>query len=309
MSKIHLSRSPSRRAFTLVELLVVIAIIGVLVALLLPAVQQAREAARRMQCSNNLKQLGLALHNYHDTHGSFPPGAISENFLSWAVFILPQMEQGARHDLFNFNAGSYTDANKQEHGLNRIDGYLCPSSDALLSLDPGRPDDFTLHYNGVAGPKGINPVTLDDYKLAEPSSSRGGMATQGVMYINSKTGFRSVIDGTSNTFAIGESSWVKKNKFRNWIRGGTYKDTASASAYETDPMLDACRNVAFAINSDYTGGTSPAGWNDVCYGSQHPGGTMFLQCDGSVRFVAETIDFDVYLALASRNGEEVVSGD
>lgn len=308
MSKVLSSRPTAHRGFTLVELLVVIAIIGVLVALLLPAVQQAREAARRMQCSNHLKQLGLALHNYHDTHGSFPPGAISENFLSWAVFILPQMEQGALHDLFNFNRGSYTDANKQEHGLNRIDGYLCPSSDALLSLDPGRPDDFTLHYNGVSGPKGVNPVTLENYKVAESSSSRGGMATQGVMYINSKTGFRSVIDGTSNTFAIGESSWVKKDKFRNWIRGGIYKNNPNTS-YATNPAMDACRNVTYAINSGYTGGTSPAGWNDVCYGSQHPGGAMFLQCDGSVRFVAETIDFNIYLALASRNGEEVVSSD
>ncbi|UUO04931.1 DUF1559 domain-containing protein [Blastopirellula sp. J2-11] len=295
--------------FTLVELLVVIAIIGVLIALLLPAVQQAREAARRAQCQNNLKQLGLALHTYHDTHLKFPPGAVDVNWLSWAVLILPQIEQGPLFDQFNFNAGSYTNTNKYIHGLNRMPMYLCPSSNSEHSLDPSYLNDYTLHYMGVAGPKGTNPATLATYAVEKETSSRGGMATQGMLYIDSDTRFRSITDGTSNTFILGESSWNKKNKFRSWIRGGAYTNTTSGSTYTTNPHLDSTRNVANAINSEYTGGTSPEGWNDVCYGSEHAGGALFLMCDGSGKFVPETIDYGIYLSTASRDGDEVTTAE
>ena len=113
----------NRSGFTLVELLVVIAIIGILIALLLPAVQAAREAARRSQCANNLKQLALSLHNYSDTFKSFPPAGITTNQLSWHVFVLPFIEQTSLHDQFSFVQGTFRDSGKQEHGLNRIAGF------------------------------------------------------------------------------------------------------------------------------------------------------------------------------------------
>ncbi|MEX1042682.1 MAG: DUF1559 domain-containing protein [Pirellulaceae bacterium] len=282
-------------AFTLVELLVVIAIIGVLVALLLPAVQQAREAARRMQCSNNLKQLGLALHNYHDTHQVFPAGGYISNQLSWHVSILPFLEQSALHQSINFNQGTYH--SKMPAALNNIPGYLCPSGTvdrgAHSSDEVGGVRTFTTHYYGISGPSGTNPMTNNPY-IVEPGSppSHGGIARQGMLFDNSKISFRSVTDGTSNTLFVGEISWNRNDKYRGWIRG-----------YFTDShgtLVVGCKNVsANPINSEIA---SP--WNDVAFGSHHPGGAQFLRCDGSVKFVTENVDHAIYLATASRDGGE-----
>src|SRR6187551_794481 len=152
-----------RRAFTLVELLVVIAIIGVLVALLLPAVQSAREASRRIKCSNNLKQIGLAMHNYHDTHLAFPAGARVLNNLSWNVFILPHLEQQALYSQCDQGTGAFNGGTNQEGpnknilAVTRLNAYLCPSSvvnivathPSSLLLDGRR--TFAKHYFGVMG--------------------------------------------------------------------------------------------------------------------------------------------------------------
>ncbi len=135
MSGISASESRKLRGFTLVELLVVIAIIGILIALLLPAVQAAREAARRSQCSNNLKQIGLALHNYHDTMNVFPPGSINgNNELGWTVFILPYIEQSALYDQVNFNQAARGNIDSTE-ARTRIETYLCPSATQITGRE------------------------------------------------------------------------------------------------------------------------------------------------------------------------------
>lgn len=288
-----------RPGFTLVELLVVIAIIGVLIALLLPAVQQAREAARRMQCSNNLKQIGLGLHNYHDTFLSLPPGALTVNQLGWHVFLLPFIEQRALHDNFSFAQGTFnggTNAegpNKNKYGPTKIDMYLCPSSDIFLTthgsstLTDGT-KAYTTHYYGVMGPIGTNPQTGAAYSHTA-SGGQGGYARQGMLLSDNSISFRDVTDGLTNTYAIGEISGPLGN-YASWVRGAQISDHGVAST----------KNVKFGVNQhDSTGGN----FNCISFSSRHPGGAQFQMGDGSVKFIAETIDFSAYLSGASRDGE------
>ena len=302
------------RGFTLVELLVVIAIIGILIALLLPAVQAAREAARRTQCLNNLKQVGLALHNYHTTHNTLPPGGMSDNELSYVVMLLPYLEQKPLYDRFDFTTGTYyirptgssnTSNGKIEHSLVRLDMLLCPScskersnlsargSNWLERIPPnsGGEDPFTTHYVGIMGPLGTNPATGLEYGWTDRSNRYGGYATDGVLQKNSRVRFEDVKDGTSNTFALGEISWNDYEKFRTWIRGSTLSGTAMGCA----------KNVREPINT----GLPYGNFNDGAFGSEHPGGTHFALCDGSVTFVSESVDHAVYLSTASRYGQEV----
>lgn len=290
--------------FTLVELLVVIAIIGILVGLLLPAVQAARESARRAQCQNNLKQLGLALHNYESAHGALPPGGTSNNGLSWIVLVLPYFEEGVLHDQFDFSDGTYVESNKNELALNRVNVLLCPSQpivhsilstiDSDLEVVDGR-DPYTTHYYGVMGPKGYNSIIDAVYEQeGSPYSYGGGHATQGVLGKNRTVKMSMITDGTSNTFAVGEISWNDWPRYRSWMRGSTLSDATTVGT-----TMGGAKNVFGSIN-----GGLPAGWNDAGFGSEHPSGTHFLMCDGSVRFISEDVDYALFLSTASMNGGE-----
>ena len=303
--------SPISRAaaFSLVELLVVIAIIGVLVALLLPAVQAAREAARRMSCGNNLRQIGVAMHNHHDARKIFPVGGKSPNELAWSVFLLPYMEQQAIHDLVNLGPGLYTDLNKKSVATNRIGTYLCPSSihdrGNLPHTVVGPPehvngvDPYTLHYYGVMGPKGVNPQTNTPFKF-DALSSHGGFALQGVFLKDATVRTRDISDGTSKTFAIGEMSRIDYPRFRTWIRGPSLVQTFSG--VQRKSAIGGSKNLGLAINDP-----EPADFNDASFGSAHPSGTHFLYCDGSADFLTEQTSLTVLLSLASRNGAETTS--
>lgn len=165
-----------RRGFTLIELLVVIAIIAILIALLLPAVQQAREAARRVQCRNHLKQIGLALHNYHDRHKVFPIGVTEYNGqVSWHAYILPDLDQAPLYQGFQWQSSVYVLPPNGKFCAKRIQTFLCPSSSAVLaprerwpdSRDTGNPEPVrpteTTHYYGVLGPLGPNPYAGPNY--------------------------------------------------------------------------------------------------------------------------------------------------
>ncbi|HWL10786.1 MAG TPA: DUF1559 domain-containing protein [Planctomicrobium sp.] len=305
-----------RQAFTLIELLVVIAIIAILVALLLPAVQQAREAARRSQCKNNLKQLGLALHNYHDVHNVFPPGGMGRgaaslrfNQLSMHVLLLPYIEQSALYQQIDFSLLKPSGQSNhyelyRDFAKNKIQVFLCPSSmrETDQTVSGGQltnSDVYTMHYYGVMGPIGVNPLTEANYAADAVSSSgdnptgNGGFARQGVFYDLSSTRMRDITDGTSNTFGLGEISWNDATTvFRMWIRG-----TSSSAAAS-------CKNVVYPINAM---GPASGNFNSISFGSQHTGGTHFGMCDGSVRFVSENIDLGVYMGTASRNGGEVTT--
>ncbi len=289
----------SRRAFTLVELLVVITIIGILIALLLPAVQAAREAARRSQCINNLKQLGLGLMNYEQTQRTFPPPAISTNQASWLVLLLPYIEQGSLWETFNFKTGPYSDADKSRVSLTYIDGIFCPSNANLADRKDGNSATsayWSAHYYGVLGPRGTNPITNTAYNCTNcTTESFGGYSIDGAMLWTTGAKMADISDGTSNTLLLGEVAWPSSGSSRMFTRG-YYYDTRGT-------LLLLARNVYYPINSKYT-----ATWNSQAFGSLHPGGSQFAMCDGSARFFAQTLEQSLYLSLASRNGAEPDTG-
>jgi prepilin-type N-terminal cleavage/methylation domain-containing protein/prepilin-type processing-associated H-X9-DG protein len=294
-----------QRGFTLVELLVVIAIIGILIALLLPAVQAAREAARRSQCTNQMKQLAVSLHNYHDTFLAFPCGTRSYgNQLSWSVAILPYIEQKPLYDKFDQRIANY--GSFFVYALNRIDTFLCPSgkvdrtpNETAVNPTTGATEQcFTIHYYGVLGPKGPIPdfsttpnPTPPNYRVAN-ITGHGDFALQGILTRDTYKKMRDVTDGTSNTFLLGEISWNDANCYRSWVRGGS--GNASPSA----------KNVYNSINLPTGKYNNADNFNDVSFGSQHPGGCMFAMADGSVMFVQQSINMDVYKATASCDGGE-----
>jgi prepilin-type N-terminal cleavage/methylation domain-containing protein len=295
-----------RSAFTLIELLVVIAIIGILIALLLPAVQKVRDAANRMKCENNLKQIGLALHNYHDSYGVLPPGVQqgTSNLFSFHVKLLAYLEQQNLYQQFNFNK-RYDQAPNLALGLLLVPSYRCPSAIQLETeygsgeWSGGEPT-LTHHYYGVAGPIGTNPQTGQDY--AYRATNQGNEALQGVLGMDSKVRLTDISDGTSNTLMVGEMSWTDANYYRIWTRG-TYDDSDT----NIDRDTTCCKNVANAFRSTRYDGSTNA--NNVSFGSEHAGGSgaNFALADGAVRWISASIGFNTYLSVASYNGGEVVS--
>jgi prepilin-type N-terminal cleavage/methylation domain-containing protein len=295
-----------RRGFTLVELLVVIAIIGVLVALLLPAVQSAREASRRMQCQGNMRQLGIAAHNYHDVIGVFPSAGTSSNEFSWMVHILPFIEQKNLYDQFDFNKGLFTSGGPNQVGknglaLNPIKTYLCSSS-PIKRLPQGAPHNinapelvngeapYTAHYYGVQGPKG-NGLGGAVYTFTG-NTTHGAFSTHGIMQCDGKVRGAQVTDGMSATFLFGEISWTSQvvgTRYRSWVRG----------CFDSSNASNPTRNVNSSINT-YAIGV----FNDIAFGSMHPTGCNFCLADASTRFVSQNISLGIYKAAASRDGDE-----
>lgn len=298
------------RGFTLIELLVVIAIIAVLIALLLPAVQQAREAARRTQCKNNMKQLGLALHNYHDLHNQFTPAWIRVNGGSyndanycntmaadqqapWTVFLLPLIDQANLYNQFNLSA-AFSDASngtKAPNGplVTRIPGYQCPSN-AFAGQWP-----IHLDYLGVMG----GGTTADCVTSGQPDRL---FARSGVMYDNSRVGFHDMLDGSSNVFCVGESRYFPDQTgvvFRGW---------ASSPKQGGFPLVNA---MAMDQINLLPQSQVPSSNTKVCRGfsSFHTGGCHFTMGDGSVRFVSQNIDLPTYQQLARRNDGLPVGAD
>lgn len=263
-----------RRGFTLVELLVVIAIIGLLTSLLLPAVQAAREAARRSACTNNLRQIGIGLHNYHQALGCFPPGGIEHRSminpktgklygtagrqLAWSLFLLPYVEQEALYR--KVDTGKPFDAPENaEAAATILPLYICPSATTQRQLRQGRgPCD----YGGIYGERITSPN----------NPPKGAMLYDRALTVADFT------DGTSNTLIVSEDSDFRDGQ---WINGLNVFDQA------------------YAINK------APAFENDIR--SKHPGGANGLFTDASVRFLKETMDLSVLAAICTRAGGEVVS--
>ncbi|TWT32755.1 DUF1559 domain-containing protein [Blastopirellula retiformator] len=279
--------------FTLVELLVVIAIIGVLIALLLPAVQQAREAARRSQCQNNLKQLGLALHNFHDTFGALPQGGYSSaagtNYRTMSGFvpILPFLEQQNIHDQFTItSAVDHTDNSAAIQNL--FEGYFCPSRRRAEAGQSGwymatcsRGD-----YAFCAGGEGSHSNNTN-------KSSYDGVFSQG-----SDMTFANISDGLSNTIAIGEK------RVEPYDGDSTVRSTMDGPHYRWG--FHGTRLLKSPFSSPIVTGT----WNDLdCnFGSSHAtGGCFFLFCDGSVHFLSKTTNWSVLQNLANRADGNPVS--
>lgn len=297
-----------RKGFTLVELLVVIAIIGVLVALLLPAIQAARESARRTQCANNLKQLALACLNYESANKTFPVGGASKgNMLSFHAYILPYIEETALYDQIDFKlTNGWGQTVNHKVAMSPVNMYFCPSN--IHGVYDGVPDvqkslfasssyqgqqAYTQHYTGVAGAKGAHPTSPNNYDW-EPDDSRcgssyDGISVNGVLYRDSKVKSQDITDGLSHTLLIGEQQYGVSA----WIAG-------ISSAPNWPCNMTCCKNVAFGINFDQWG----AQWNDQSFGSLHPGGAQFGSVDGSIHYLSDDADILVYKSMASRNGEE-----
>ncbi|MEA1951611.1 MAG: DUF1559 domain-containing protein [Planctomycetota bacterium] len=277
--------SSKKQGFTLVELLVVIAIIGILIALLLPAVQAAREAARRMQCSNNEKQIGLGTLNYHDTHLCFPPGTLGTGTSwSWSARILPFMECGTIHKQIDFNYNyNVVHTINNEAMKTFVQAYICPSAPepyliACCGGIPGDEDAAETNYSAVA----THRDKTERFYARDPDGT-------GIMFLNSKTKIRDVTDGTSMTFLVTECDLDQNDPYAPNSTQHWGKIWASENRVTT----------AYGINSDLGHVHAPVL-------SRHPGGAQFLFADGHVSFVNETIDQDLLQALTTRDWGEVI---
>ncbi len=300
-----------RRGFTLVELLVVIAIIGILIALLLPAVQAAREAARRSQCTNNLAQLGIALHNYEGAHEAFPPGVVNAKgpirsepvgyHMSWLVQILPFIEDGSTFRHVNFSVGVYDPKNVAVRRVTR--GYMMCPSDAgprrLRALSPAE-----LNPNAVPGMPGLNAppgagndVGSNNYAGCHHHVEAPIDATnQGMLFLNSRIGPRDVTDGSSFTILAGEKTMGHADL--GWMSGtrATLRNTGTMVNFTVEPgthnrrLVDGKEMEPKTADPLYVGG----------FGSMHPGGANFALVDGSVRFFSETVDPPLYQSYGNR---------
>jgi prepilin-type N-terminal cleavage/methylation domain-containing protein len=327
-------RTPARRgrslAFTLVELLVVIAIIGILIALLLPAVQAAREAARRSQCANNLKQIGLALHNYNDTYKSLPPGGLWTNGVPWSspptpnvekgstlVFLLPFVEQQPLHDGIDFTLNQHVrlqvvgGKQVEEH---IVPTFVCPSDNNAGLMNVGGNLRAVHNYSSCEGNnnKGTGPGSCscpdgpvfgqmnNACGLPGPPSGqiRGVFWREGNRWV---CRFADVTDGLSNTIFMGE---VRRDCSTHVRNGWAASNNQQGMTTTTIPInYDSCGKKNSGIGDCWR----PCNWS-VAFGfkSMHPGGAQFAAGDGSTQFLSETIDYCTYQKLGHRTDGQPV---
>lgn len=282
-----------RLGFTLVELLVVIAIIGILVALLLPAVQAAREAARRMSCTNHLHQIAIATHNYHDTYGKLPPASTAPNLAGSSGFaaVLPFLEQGATYSRYDFARGNSDPINLAAVSQ-RISTYLCPSCVFARPVPLGNCDA----NNRAPGSYAFSTGSRDPW-----GTNNGAIATHAM----TPTNFASIIDGTSTTLLAGESHWNFKDY--TFTSGPCAGQVRGGFTYWSSPYPLA---TAFTTRGPFNPKSMSGDANRLSnFRSNHPGGVNLANVDGSVRFWSETVSHLVLDAAATRDGGEIVEVD
>jgi prepilin-type N-terminal cleavage/methylation domain-containing protein/prepilin-type processing-associated H-X9-DG protein len=322
------SQIQNRKAFTLIELLVVIAIIGVLVSLLLPAVQQAREAGRRSSCQNNLKQLALAVHNFSDTYGHLPSsirpaGATTKVRLAGLTQILPFLEHKNLYDQYDQTANWYDPNNKVNEVIVNtvIPTFICPSDIDPTRLD-GYPDVPAPWYRVTAITDYGATISVDKALLTADLVDFAGL---GVLAKNSRPRFADVKDGLANTILYAESAgrpYVYRRGARIGdlpdvrLNGGGWARPASELIVRGASKDGATPTGPYAVNAT-NGFAVGSTWPDSTFGSDptgevysfHPGGANVALADGSVRLIAETIDIRPFAALVTRDGKEAVLSD
>jgi prepilin-type N-terminal cleavage/methylation domain-containing protein/prepilin-type processing-associated H-X9-DG protein len=306
-----------RHGFTLAELVVVAAIIGVLMAVLLPAVQMAREAARRTQCGNNLKQIGLACHGYHAAQGFLPPSRIADHSVSWAVLVLPYIDQLSSYKKWDPTLQYYHAANAKARMIS-INAYLCPSRQTPRTSTSGDvPDNGATQVSGACGDYAAcggdygwpNHAWLDGYGSEAASGSasvaaNGAMITSTLPYVypmpEPQTGswrgrldFADIPDGVENTFLVGEKHLNPHGESMGWGYGSLYNGDNDANFLRVAgpgfPLALGDNNETFSAAPSY------------CFGGPHPGACMFLMADGHVAAISTAIDSDTLRCLAVRN--------
>jgi prepilin-type N-terminal cleavage/methylation domain-containing protein/prepilin-type processing-associated H-X9-DG protein len=309
------------RGFTLIELLVVIAIIAILIALLLPAVQQAREAARRTQCRNNMKQLGLALHNYHDTHNTFPLGNHANYLGNWRLSILPMIDQSNVYNNVTFTnvPGNFTawvtppgyGGNAVLRGL-IVPGYNCPSSALPRNSTLGVMNNFdngqTMDYVGISG--GVDELAPNRW---DPSGQglctdivySGRMCHNGLLPALRNRNMKDATDGTSNTMLVGEQSGalnnvdVRANYWGGW--NGTSLGRTTFPAVTGCEIVNGITTVRYRINATSAPSGNQPWYLNTVLNSYHTGGCHALLADGSVRFLSENMDLPTLINLTVMN--------
>lgn len=329
-----------QNAFTLVELLVVIAIIGILIGLLLPAVQSVREAARRMQCSNNLKQIALACHNYMTiTKGSFPCGVEPRDYYSttgatagqgaYGLFthMLPYIEQQSIYDYIDFkNSAWYYQQTTKDKTLNKSapSSYICPSySEELVGQVAGNFYGAVATYAGCAGVRWTDAdisgkPSNDETKIIKTteveSCPEGNIARNGIFTWGKYMRESSVTDGLSNTYMLLETTppKIKDLAGYRWRKnGGSNGVLLTRNWYmggnRNGKALYDARMLMLKLNEPPTTNLGGAPFNDQSVGSEHSSGANFAMADASVAFVSNSIDFYVYRYRGTRNGGEVIS--
>ena len=305
------------RGFTLVELLVVIAIIGILVGLLLPAVQAAREAARRMQCSNHMKQWGLAMHNHHDAFKKFPKGASNggtNKRQTWVMYLWPYVEQSNLYNKSNLLEHFYLPPNTIGNTMNgtvgqRVPIYLCPS-------DTGQIDQNSGFYQRTRGNYVVNWGNVwygqPDNSTPPPPNKAPFFSVNGVRGNPGKVTFASIIDGTSNTLLMSEYLMAKSAADNDW-RGDIHNDDGvfrfhtllTPNTSSPDIILNGWFQTPNDSRMPAAAGTSQRN----AARSRHTGGVNTVRCDGSVSFVSDSVNLAIWQAMGSMDGSEVASLD
>lgn len=306
-----------RGAFTLVELLVVIAIIGVLVALLLPAVQAAREAARRMQCGNNQKQIALAIHNYHDTHGTLPWAASQGMGFTFHAHIYPFMEQTPLYNIIQFQesgAGSNSTPNSTFSIVAKtvVKSLKCPSEKTGNVWVPTLNNLSNRAVGSYVGCVGSN-VTNDRAQPAGTVDVRSGNGPMLVFHVASTVNrtdvkFKDITDGLSNTFLGGESpfSVVSPCTICDRLYAYSYDADAANAASGSGDFSEVVCSTFYRMNRSMLKTSVPGDERELSFGSYHPAGCQMQLSDGSIRFVPESIDLNVWRAVGSRDGGETL---
>jgi prepilin-type N-terminal cleavage/methylation domain-containing protein/prepilin-type processing-associated H-X9-DG protein len=322
----------SRRnaGFTLIELLVVIAIIAVLIALLLPAVQAARAAARRIQCVNNLKQLGLGMQNFHDAQGTLPWGAKNSPAQSWAFLVLPYLEQVAMSNALNMSNAS-TDFTNSTVTQTKLSLFQCPSDpnagamwlSTNLAKTPNRAKgNYVVNWGNsdyeqsMTATSSFSPANLGPFGTVV--AIRGPFRVNNTTTAISPFGIRDILDGTSNTMMASEVVIASDFNGRSDSRGDIWSGTTKCGYMFTAATSP---NSFIVDQLDGTSGCPNPANKPPCYAASgatrefnaarsfHPGGVDVLFCDGSVKFIKDTTNLATWRALSTKDGGEVISSD